>query len=467
MWPNTTNPAGTHATRRPRHSPAEPALGRCSAVQAARSNHRDRNGPRLASGSQQREGKSWPRSPTTASGSYGPTPGAAWRTPRASSRGWPPPAGRLTSISPSAPSCSTSWRRSSRTGPYPSGAQFARLNRMFAAGEFDKFAQAVVAINHALTFETYRSPEAEMPVLDEDDPSSDLHWSDVHPSGKREPLYFEVLLVETLTEAQERNLRKEAAPGAAPTTSSSTDRRGAQRGGGLDRGPAQRQSAGGGDRAAVRHADRPRSECPGRFRRHDDRRPAREDEPPDVRSAIPARRCARSAPGLDLYLMTEVDVENVAGRLGRDFRRVFHAREGLLELHPEPAERRCGALPYAVLQRAQGVQPAADGRVSRPAHLAGQVDREVALDQRHGGLLRPRHLHGGNLGDVRGLDSLLEPTGPLRKPSSWPHRRSGRGRPTSSPTAPRRPTRSSPSPWWHPATSCCWTATATSLTTTG
>ncbi|MFN8044041.1 MAG: ornithine decarboxylase, partial [Mycobacterium sp.] len=93
---------------------------------------------------------------------------------------------------------------------YPSGAQFARLNRMFAAGEFDKFAQAVVAINHALTFETYRSPEAEMPVLDEDDPSSDLHWSDVHPSGKREPLYFEVLLVETLTEAQERNLRKEA-----------------------------------------------------------------------------------------------------------------------------------------------------------------------------------------------------------------------------------------------------------------
>ena len=34
-----------------------------------------------------------------------------------------------------------------------------------------------------------------------------------------------------------------------------------------------------------------------------------------------------------MYLMTEIEVEEIAGRLGQSFRRVFHAREGVLELH--------------------------------------------------------------------------------------------------------------------------------------
>jgi Orn/Lys/Arg decarboxylase, major domain len=41
-----------------------------------------------------------------------------------------------------------------------------------------------------------------------------------------------------------------------------------------------------------------------------------------------------------------------------------------------------------------------------------QVDRQFPLDQRHGGLLR--RVHGRNLRHCGGLDSLLEPTGPLR-----------------------------------------------------
>ena len=93
---------------------------------------------------------------------------------------------------------------------FPSGWQVAKLNRMFAAGEFDKFAQAVTVINHALTHDTYRWADADAAAVDEDDSSADLHWTDVHPTGKRDPLYFEVLVVATMTEAQERNLRKEA-----------------------------------------------------------------------------------------------------------------------------------------------------------------------------------------------------------------------------------------------------------------
>ena len=42
---------------------------------------------------------------------------------------------------------------------------------------------------------------------------------------------------------------------------------------------------------------------------------------------------AKLRPELDLFLMTEIEVEDIAGRLGQHFRRVFHAREGVLELH--------------------------------------------------------------------------------------------------------------------------------------
>jgi hypothetical protein len=54
---------------------------------------------------------------------------------------------------------------------------------------------------------------------------------------------------------------------------------------------------------------------------------------PEECAQILARALARLRPELDLYLMTEVAVEDMAGRLSHHFRRVFHAREGSLELH--------------------------------------------------------------------------------------------------------------------------------------
>lgn len=298
---------------------------------------------------------------------------------------------------------------------YPSGAQFARLNRMFAAGEFDKFAQAVVAINHALTFETYRSPEAENPILDEDDPSSDLHWSDVHPTSKRHPLYFEVLLVETLTEAQERNLRKEArawrrpddefvyeivvVPNAVEALIAARlnvnlqavviGRRFATQ--------TARDLSGLADFVDTTIADR-----------------LGEDEPPDVRSAILAAALRKISPGLDLYLLTEVDVENVAGRLGRDFRRVFHAREGLLELHLSllkgVAERYRTPFFSALKeysQRPTGVfhaLPISQGKSIVKSHWIRDMVDFYGLDI----------FMAETSATCGGLDSLLEPTGPLR-----------------------------------------------------
>jgi arginine decarboxylase len=57
------------------------------------------------------------------------------------------------------------------------------------------------------------------------------------------------------------------------------------------------------------------------------------ERPPDDRAQELARQLARIRPELDLYLMTESSVEDLAGRLSHHFRRIFHAREGALELH--------------------------------------------------------------------------------------------------------------------------------------
>ena len=67
-----------------------------------------------------------------------------------------------------------------------------------------------MAINHALTHESYRSADPETSTAQDDDLFVEVHSLDGRPSGKRAPLYFEVLAVEALTEEQERKLRKEA-----------------------------------------------------------------------------------------------------------------------------------------------------------------------------------------------------------------------------------------------------------------
>ncbi len=298
---------------------------------------------------------------------------------------------------------------------YPSGAQFAKLNRMFTGGEYDKFAQSVAVINHALTHETYRSgaPDA---VGDDEDLSADLHRMDTQPAGKREPLYFEVLVVETLTETQERNLRKEAhgwrrqddefvyepvvVPNAAEALIAALlnvnvqavvigRRFGAQ---------ATRDVSALAEFVDPNIADS-----------------LSEDQSHDERSAILAAALRALRPELDLYLMTEVDVENVAGRLGKDFRRVFHAREGLLELHLsliQGVAARYRTPFFSALkeysQRPTGVfhaLPISQGKSIIKSHWIRDMVDFYGLDI----------FMAETSATCGGLDSLLEPTGPLRE----------------------------------------------------
>jgi arginine decarboxylase len=52
---------------------------------------------------------------------------------------------------------------------YPGSPQFAMVQRMFAAGSYDKFAHAVARINRALTTESYRTGDVEHAGLDDND----------------------------------------------------------------------------------------------------------------------------------------------------------------------------------------------------------------------------------------------------------------------------------------------------------
>ena len=124
---------------------------------------------------------------------------------------------------------------------------------------------------------------------------------------------------------------------------------------------------------------------------------------------------AKIRPELDLYLMTEISVEDLAGRLSHHFRRIFHAREGSLELHLsilDGVAARYRAPFFSALRnyshRPTGVfhaLPISHGKSIMNSHwIRDMIDfygLEIFLAE--------------TSATCGGLDSLLEPTGPLRE----------------------------------------------------
>jgi arginine decarboxylase len=89
---------------------------------------------------------------------------------------------------------------------FPGTQSFAKARRLFTAGKYDRFATLVSGINHALATDSFRSsPVGDL--VDDDDAFDRV----VHPTEqvrKARP-YFEVLIVEDMTEQQERALLEE------------------------------------------------------------------------------------------------------------------------------------------------------------------------------------------------------------------------------------------------------------------
>ena len=300
---------------------------------------------------------------------------------------------------------------------YPGGAQFEKLNRLFALGDFGKFAQAVTFINHSLTRDWYRTGNVEsIGIDDEDFLGAEPGRVEVPQPGKREPLYFEVLAVEDLSESQERMLRREVhswrraddefiyevviVPNAVEALIAAWLNVNIQAVViGRRFGPHSTRDLS----ALADFIDSGITDGVG------------EDTASDERAEALAAALTRLRPELDLYLSTEVDVENVAGRLGGSFRRVFHVRDGLLELHLSVlrgvAERYRTPFFSALKQYSQrptGVfhaLPISQGKSILNSHWIKDMADFYGLDV----------FMAETSATCGGLDSLLEPTGPLRE----------------------------------------------------
>jgi arginine decarboxylase len=300
---------------------------------------------------------------------------------------------------------------------YPGSPQFAKVQRLFNAGHYDKFAHAVTRINRALTTESFRSGDVDTAGLDDTDMfPTDPRTLEQQSTSNKEQLYFEVLVVEKMTEAQERALRKEVRSWRRPD----------------DQFVYELVVVSSGDEALIAARLNVNLQAVV-IRRRFSHQSARDltslaefvdtrvsedlddHKSPDERAQILAASLHELRPELDMYLMTEIDVEQIAGRLGPSFRRVFHAREGVLELHLSilhgVAERYRTPFFSALKQyshRPTGVfhaLPISQGKSIVNSHWIKDMVGFYGLDV----------FMAETSATCGGLDSLLEPTGPLRE----------------------------------------------------
>src|SRR5215472_1444640 len=259
-----------------------------------------------------------------------------------------------------------------------------RMRDLFTSASYDRFALLVARISRALVTESYRASTGPLPAdidHDEDEPGE-------ADAGQARP-YFEVLAVEPLTAAEQQALREElhswrraddhfvyelvvvgSAEEAVIAAQLNANLQACVMGRSF--APAAAQDLSGladfADGGIAR-------DLAGRS--------------PDERTQILARRLARLRPELDLYLMTEIDVEDIAGHLSHHFRRVFHA------------QGRYSHRPTGVFH----ALPISQGKSIISSHWINDMVGFYGLDI----FLAETSATGG------GLDSLLEPTGPLRQ----------------------------------------------------
>jgi arginine decarboxylase len=300
---------------------------------------------------------------------------------------------------------------------FPGSPQFARVQRLFASGNHDKFAHAVLRVNRALTTESYRSGDVENAGADDLDMfPADPRQLEHQPAAQADRPYFEVLVVEKMTESQEAALRNEVRKWRRPD----------------DEFVYELVVVASGDEALIvarLNVNLQAVVVRRRFSHQSTRdlsalsefvdtavsEELNDHQSPDERAQILAISMAKLRPELDLYLMTEIDVEEIAGRLGQYYRRVFHAREGMLELHLSilhGVSARYRTPFFSALKqyshRPTGVfhaLPISQGKSIVNSHWIKDMVGFYGLDV----------FMAETSATCGGLDSLLEPTGPLRE----------------------------------------------------
>jgi arginine decarboxylase len=296
---------------------------------------------------------------------------------------------------------------------FPGTKRFERARRMFAAGDFERFARTIAGLGRELATESYRR----LAGSSRESTGEDIELRDVAtqaPVAAARP-YFEVLVVERMGLQQEDQLGEELRRLRRPDDEFVYE---------VVVVPSYEdaviavQSNFNIQACVIRRRFSHRSlhdlSKLGRFV-EDGRDEDLTARSPDERQLLLGRRLRELRPELDLYLMSQVSVESIAAQVGSDFRRVFHPREGLLELHLSLLRgvgQRYRAPFFSALrdysQRPTGVfhaLPISRGKSIVNSHWIRDMIDFYGLDV----FLAETSATCG------GLDSLLEPTGPLRE----------------------------------------------------
>ena len=295
---------------------------------------------------------------------------------------------------------------------FPGARTFQEVHRLFSAGEYSRLAGVVGQVNRALVTESYRAGQA-WDLRAEDD-GRDRDARPVKQPGSNKP-YFEVLVVEDLTGEQESALREELWRWRRPddqfvyeivVVPSFEDALLAAR--------LNFRLQACVVRRRFTHRSRYDLSSVAQFAYSGGSADLMERSPDD-RAQVLARSLARIRPELDLYLMTEISVEDLAGRISHHFRRIFHAREGSLELHlsiMDGVAARYRA-PFFSALRNYSNKPTGVFHALPISHAKSIVNSHWIQDM--------LDFYGLNIflaetsATCGGLDSLLEPTGPLRE----------------------------------------------------
>ena len=194
---------------------------------------------------------------------------------------------------------------------FPGAHIYREVHRLFADDEYTRLAAVVGRANRALVTESYRGGQAVDLRAEDDEYDHDTHPA--KQSGRDQP-YFEVLVVEDLTEEQENSLREELRRWRRPDDPFLYE---------IVVVPSFDEAV-----MAARLNFRLQA-CVVRRRfthrsRHDsplftqfaglDGSDDLMERSPDDRAQELARALAKIRPELDLYLMTEISVEDLAGR---------------------------------------------------------------------------------------------------------------------------------------------------------
>src|SRR6516225_1690208 len=296
---------------------------------------------------------------------------------------------------------------------FPGPEAHRRIRDLFASASYGRFASLVSRVTRGLVTESYRAGVGWSLADDESETEEAGAGAPGHDRPARP--YFEVLFVEILTSGEEQALREEArswrrlgddfAYELVVVASADEAIIAARLNANLQACVIGRRFAAAAVHDVSGLTDFRDSRIAGDLA----------GRGPDERYQVLARRLARLRPELDLYLMTETDIEDIAGHVSHHFRRIFHAREGLLELHRSiltgvaaryrtpffEALRHYSHQPTGVFH----ALPISQGNSIVSSHwindMVGFYGREIFLAE--------TSATGG------GLDSLLEPTGPLRQ----------------------------------------------------